>query len=112
MLDVSILATSKRVLLHILDAPNLKYDFIIGLDLIPSFGLALDHKLELTQHLSGINVNKQSSIAIHNIWNDYMTEESFHLKTSHLNVDRKSVIRNLIEKNTCKTYSISNYRYL
>lgn len=99
MLDVSILATSKRVLLHILDAPNLKYDFIIGLDLIPSFGLALDHKLELTQHLSGINVNKQSSIAIHNIWNDYMTEESFHLKTSHLNVDRKSVIRNLIEKN-------------
>ncbi len=102
MFDLSILAISKRVLLYILDSPTMQYDFIIGLDLIPTFGLSLDHNLKLTQHISNITVNDfvNTTRSINTIWNNYMTEESFNTKTSHLNVTRKEIIRNLIINNS------------
>lgn len=102
MLDLSIFTVSKRVPLYILDSPTLKFDFIIGLDLIPIFGLALDQNLRLTQHVSKSNVNNfvKNNVSINNIWNDYMTEDMFFSKTSHLNVIRQAIIRKLIEKNS------------
>lgn len=68
MLDIKILDITKRVLLYVLDSNSLIFDFIIALDLIPIFRLALDHELVLSQ----IQVIPPAvSINSNVIWNDY-----------------------------------------
>lgn len=97
MLTITIHDITKRILLYVLDSPHFQYDFIIGLDLIPTFRLSLNHELKLTQNKEKNNV--ELSINNNVIWNDYMSLEMFESKTAHLNVKEKNIVRSLIEEN-------------
>jgi len=93
---------STRVPLYVIHKPpNFKYDFIIGLDLIPTFKLLLDHNLEISQNNVTLNIEAGNEISINSneIWNDYMSYDLFLSKTKHLDHEKQTVIRNLIMKN-------------
>lgn len=96
ILNISIKNITERVLLYVIDTPDFPYDFIIGLDLIPVFRLSLDHKLNLSQHVS-----RDEPIAINNnvIWHEFMPLELFETKTPHLNIEERNSIRKIIEEN-------------
>jgi hypothetical protein len=98
MLDITINLISRRVLLYVLDNSTFNYDFIIGLDLIPRFRLSLDYNLKITQ----VPINKkkiEDQLEINNVkWNDYLSENLFESKISHLESSNQSVIRKLLKE--------------
>lgn len=83
-------------MLYVLDSNSFNFDFIIALDLIPVFRLALDHNLVLTQS----NVpTPQLSINSQIVWNEYLTRDLFDSKIKHLEAKEKTKISTLIFKN-------------
>ena len=108
ILTITIMNISQKVLLYVYDSPNLQFDFIIALDIIPSFRLALDENLILTQKFrisKDINVNSiDKNINVNplnpeTIWNDYFSFELFNSKLGHLNPEHKSSISSIIKNN-------------
>lgn len=104
VLNVEINSICSRVLLYVIDSSDFSYDFIIGLDLIPTFKLSLDAKLQLfqqTEKLSSqvyfvsnnINVNSSS------LWNEYNSYDLFKEKVAHLSQENKVIIEKLINSN-------------
>lgn len=101
MLDITIMNISRRVMLHVLDSPTFSFDFIIALDLIPFFRLALDENLVLTQrNIDKVPYSSHGTFINHNvIWNDYFSLDLFNSKMNHLDSNHKNVISSLIRKN-------------
>lgn len=79
--------------MHVLESDTVNFDFIIALDLIPTFRLALDHELKLSQVPPVILINN------HVVWNEYLSFDLFMDKLSHLEGNIKDSIRSLIFKN-------------
>ncbi len=111
MIDLRVLNQTKRVMMFVIDSKKCKYDFIIGLDLIPRFGLNLDYELNISQVVSENNVEIENR-ALNNVefspssskiinqvnWNEFIPVEKFESKIAHLHPEKREAIRSLINK--------------
>jgi len=87
-LPLKIFNITKKVILYVLDSKSCSYDFIIGLDLIPVFRLALDHELKLSQ---GID----SDFSLHNV---NLSQYDFSSKVSHLDKSKSSMLHSVLNE--------------
>lgn len=119
-LKIKIFELEKDVDVYIIDEENIKYEFLIGLDLIKEFGLIQNENLKITQkqHLENTNENKiennftnkktkpeitmknnNNNITEYKInFNEHVNEEDFEMKINHLNNNQKLEIERLIGK--------------
>lgn len=114
-LKIKILELEKKVDIYIIDEENFKYDFLIGLDMIKSFKLIQNEKLQISQRLCSKDKNKieentseirkytESKNTLENNmvnFNEHVKEEDFNIKINNLNEKQKCEINQLIDKYT------------
>lgn len=112
IIKLKIFKITKRVRIFVVDKKDYKYDLLIGLDLIPEFGLCLDQTLNISQ------INQPSLISVENInntkinssntdsnnnnaninWNESIPIEKFEAKVSHLDKDKRDRIYDFIDR--------------
>lgn len=100
-LRLKVINFEKEVELFVVNDENFKYDVLLGLDLIVSFHLNLDCKLNLYQ--TQPNVNNEGHIlgpdgeqSIHVNYNEGINVSNFEAKVDHLNTEQQHAIANLI----------------
>lgn len=109
IINLKILDITKRVVIYVLNSNFCKFDYILGLDLIPSFNLSLNDSLTILQNvnvkpkpasitLSTISTNSSKNFQIN--WNESIPVELFETKVSHLDSEKRSIIKNFIEKHS------------
>lgn len=89
-IPLKIFNITKKVILYVLDSKSCKHDFIIGLDLIPVFKLALDHELNLSQKTN-------TELSIHNV---NLSQYDFCSKVSHLDKVKSKVLCSVLNKHS------------
>ena len=107
IVNMKILNIYHRVRMYVVIETMSNHDFILGLDLIPIFGLSLNHKLQLSQFkypnksqqpfLSN-TTNSQLSHHPSINWNEAISNENFNTKVAHLDKGKRLAIHNLINK--------------
>lgn len=112
ILNVTILDITKRILLYVVDSDTFHFDFIIALDTIPLFKLALNEKLLISQNINVSPTTDTATIShvkvpdttlinnVKEIWNDYMSLDLFNDKVKHLDKKKRCTIRTMVEKNS------------
>lgn len=98
LLEVTIGTITKKVIVYVLDSDSNKYDFILGLDLIPEFKINVNDSLCVTQLGNVLSSLKNDNVKFTNFLKVEMVEE----KLAHLNPQNKSQLKKLL-----KTYDKS-----
>ena len=91
-IPLKIFNITQKVVVYVLDSKFCKYDFIIGLDLIPTFKLGLDHTLKISQ-ISNVGIKPS-----YNKLDVYQYD--FHAKVSHLDDVKSNEIQSLLRENS------------
>lgn len=101
-LKIKIFELEKNADVYIIDEPNFKYDFLIGLDLIKDFKLIQNEDLQITQKFYLNNkteentTHEKANIEIN--FNEHVKEENFKIKLNHLDRYQRSEINTLVDK--------------
>lgn len=108
LLSLSIGNIESRVLALVIDIPCFKYDFVIGLDLIPTFKLSVSENLVVSQggssllSLSSVSSNSIPVLTalnvIRSVEPSFMNSEMLPDKLSHLHNSQRDSLFNLICK--------------
>lgn len=111
-LKIKIFEKEENVDVYIIDEPNFRYDFLIGLDMIKKYKLVQNEKLEITQkqYLHQENIKKEEDInkemkndnrdeKVYQInFNEHIKEEEFEIKVNHLDENKREEICKLIQQ--------------
>lgn len=93
ILELTIGKITRKVLVYIIDSEFNKYDFILGLDLIPIFKINVSETLSVSQN--GLILSPKSDLIMN--WTSIMNVDQLGDKISHLKPEKQFVIKNLIQ---------------
>lgn len=111
-LKIKIFEKEENVNVYVIDEPNFKYDFLIGLDMIKAYELIQNEELKITQkqYLRQENIKQEEEIykkkneskeyvKEYKInFNEHIKEKEFEIKVNHLEEDKREKIYKLIQK--------------
>lgn len=101
---IKVLNLEREIFVYVVSFRNYKFDMILGVDTIPTFGLGLDHDLKLSQHTrenseKNINIHLFNKVnSVNSVFNDIVNKDSIKEKIKHLNSEESEQVRLLIFK--------------
>lgn len=115
-LKIKIFDIEENVDVYIMDEPNFRYDFLIGLDIIKKYKLIQNEDLKISQNQyllqnnirstgekeREINEDKNEDTGLGKVYeinfNEHIKEEDFKIKVDHLDENKRNEINKLIQQ--------------